>query len=141
MRYRSARDITVLVVVLVLGVAAGRAVLVRYSVAPQDQSYITPARRFLRAAMTADSTALARMAAPHVTVWALETARMRPALLRALLNGLRETAARQAGGNTLVLYSSNGFGSCGSAPLAITFEGPPTDARLVALSADCEPRR
>lgn len=113
MRYRSARDITVLVVVLVLGVAAGRAVLVRYSVAPQDQSYITPARRFLRAAMTADSTALARMAAPHVTVWALETARMRPALLRALLNGLRETAARQAGGTLLCSTVRMGLGAVG----------------------------
>jgi Tfp pilus assembly protein PilV len=141
LRHRSARDFAVLVVVLVLGLAAGRALAVRYSVAPQDQSYITPARQFLTAAMTADSTELARVAAPHVIVWALETARAKPALLRALLDGLRETTARQAGENTLVLYSSNGFGSCGTAPLAITFEGPPSDARLVALSADCEPRR
>jgi hypothetical protein len=141
MRATSVRPYASLVLVLVLGLAMGWGLINRYSVASQDQSYVEPARRFLSAAVTADSAQLTQLAVPRVIAWALETARTKPVLLSALLNGLKETAARQAGGTTLVLFSANGFGSCSNPPLAITFEGPPSKARLVALSADCEPRR
>ena len=131
----------VLVVVGVLGLGVGWILMNRYSVARQDQAYLVPARRFLSAAVSADSVQLADTgAAPQVIAWALETARMKPALLRALLDGLAETGARSAGEHTLVLFSSSGFGSCSTAPLAVTFEGPPSAARIVALSAECEPR-
>lgn len=139
MRQSSLRASAILVLVLVLGLAVGWVLVDRYSVAPQDQSYLEPAKQFLTAAGAADSAQLARVALPEVIAWALETARTKPTLIRALLNGLRETAARQVGANTLVLYSSKGFGSCATSPLAITFEGPPSEARLVDLSADCEP--
>ena len=137
----SVRPYASLVLVLVLGLGLAWGLINRYSVAPQDQSYVEPARRFVSAAVTADSAQLAQVAVPRVIVWALETARTKPALLGALLNGLKETAVQQEGDTTLVLFSSKGFGSCSHPPLAITFEGPPSKPRLVALSADCEPRR
>jgi hypothetical protein len=101
MRQSSVRPYASLVLVLVVALAVGWGLINRYSVAPQDQSYVEPARRFLGAAVTADSAQLTQLAVPRVVAWALET----------------------------------------NAPLAITFEGPPSKARLVALSADCEPRR
>jgi hypothetical protein len=139
MRQSPVRPYAILVLVLVLGLAVGWGLINRYSVAPQDQSYVEPARRFLSAAVAADSAQLAQVAVSQVIAWALETARTKPSLLGALLKGLRETEAWQVGDSTVVLYSSNGFGSCSNPPLAITFEGPRTKARLVALSADCEP--
>ena len=139
MRQSPVRPYVSLVLVLVLGLAAGWGLINRYSVAPQDQSYVEPARRFLDAAVAADSAQLAQVAVPQVIAWALETSRTKPSLLSALLNGLRETEAWQIGDSTVVLYGSKGFGSCSNPPLAITFEGLPTRARLVALSADCEP--
>jgi hypothetical protein len=140
MRQRSVRPYVSLVLVLALGLAVGWGLINRYSVAPQDQSYVEPAKRFLSAAVTADSVQLAKVAVPQVIGWALETGRTKPILLSALLNGLRETEAWQVGDSTVVLYSSNGFRSCSNPPLAITFAGPPSKARLVALSAGCEPR-
>jgi hypothetical protein len=140
MRQSPVRPYANLVLVIVLGLAIGWGLINRYSVAPQDQSYVEPARRFLSAAVAADSAQLTQVAVPQVMEWALETARTKPRLFTALLNGLRETEAWQVGDSTVVLYSSRGFGSCSNPPLAITFEGLPARARLVALSADCEPR-
>src|SRR5687768_783418 len=140
MRQSSVRPYASLVLVLVLGLAIGWGLINRYSEAPQDQSYVEPARRFLSAAVAADSGQLKQVAVPQVTGWALETGRTKPVLLSAPLDGLRETEAWQIGDSTVVLYSSNGFGSCSHPPVAITFEGPPTKALIVALSADCEPR-
>src|SRR5688572_4272596 len=109
MRKSSVRSYASLGLVLGLGLAVGWALITRYSVAPQDQSYVAPAKQFLSAAVTADSAQLAQVAVSQVIAWALETSRTKPSLLSALLNGLRETEAWQVGDSTVVLYGSNGF--------------------------------
>jgi hypothetical protein len=76
MRQRSVRPYVSLVLVLALGLAVGWGLINRYSVAPQDQSYVEPAKRFLSAAVTADSVQLAKVAVPQVIGWALETGRV-----------------------------------------------------------------
>jgi len=88
----------------------------------------------------ADFTVLAATAdSPDVVAWGLATSRTRPKLLRALLNGLAETAVRQGRESALMYLTSKEFGRCAGSPLTVTFQGPPPSARIVALSADCDP--
>jgi hypothetical protein len=137
----SAPPVPVLLVVVLLALAAGWWAVTRYSGSRQDQAYVPVAQEFLAAALAADSVKLATVSdSPDVVSWGLATGRIRPQLLRALLNGLAETAVRKAAENALVLFTSKGFGNCATSPLAVTFRGPPSTARIVALSADCDPR-
>lgn len=139
---RSGPPAALLVVLAALGIGIGWWFLNRYSVPRQDQSYLPAARELLTAALAADSSRIAASSDnPEVVSWALATAQVRPQLLRALLNGLAESASRLAAENTLVLFTSKGCGSGPSFPLAVTFRGPPSSPRIVAVSTSCEPRR
>ena len=66
MRPSSVRPYASLVLVLVLGLAVSWGLINSYSVAPPDQSYVNPARRFLSAAVSADSAQLTQVAVPRV---------------------------------------------------------------------------
>ena len=141
MTTRSAPPATVLVVLGFCAPGAGWWLLRSYSVPPQDQSYVPVVREFLTAALAADSTKVAAATDnPEIVAWGLATARDRPQLLRALLNGLTESSVRRESEEALVLFTSKGFGNCAGVPLAVTLLGPPPTARILALSADCDPR-
>jgi hypothetical protein len=126
---------------IALALALGWVLIDKYSVEPADRSWLVPVERVLRAALATDSTALANAdIAPHVQAWAMRAGRTDTALLHALLDAPSVTAVRVAEGQTLVLYSSKGFGSCSAAPLAVTFEGSLASARISDLTAECRPR-
>ena len=140
MSRNSAPPLPVLIVFALVAVVAGWWLLNRYSGPRQDQAYVPVAQAFLSAALAADSTKLAAATDnPEVLSWGLATGRVQPQLLRALLHGLAETSVRREAEHTLVLFTSKGFGSCAGSPLAVTFQGPPPTARIIALTAECDP--
>ena len=138
---RTRHSVWVLRLVIALALALGWVLIDKYSVEPADRSWLVPVERVLHAALATDSAALESAdIAPHVRAWALRTGRADAALLRALLDSPSVTAVRAAEGQTLVLYSSKGFGSCSTAPLAVIFEGALASARITDLTAECRPR-
>jgi hypothetical protein len=114
----------------------------KYTVRHDYTAFVDPTREFLRAAQALDSLTLVRLGgSPDAVAWGLAAGRQDPELLAALLRGLGATDVRQYANGALVLYTSRGFGTCPTAPLAVTFTGVPPAARITHLSAECEVRR
>jgi hypothetical protein len=136
-----AQRVTLTTAVL-LGLALGWIVVNKYIVRRPYAEYLEPARAFLNAALRSDSARLDSMSAdPSVLSWGLDTGRRNPALLRALLHGLGVSHGRRAGTSTLVLFGSSDFGSCRTAPLTLTFQGPPTRLLVADVLVGCVPVR
>ena len=103
--------------------------------------YLPPMRRFLSAAIRRDSTALAATGASSGAVnWALQVEREKPGALRELAElgtSWGGPARRPAGDSILVLFRGPRDGLCYHSPILVTFAGPPPDARVLNVAADC----
>ncbi len=124
-------------------VAAAGLVLVQLYQRPRlyDQ-YLPPMHSFLSAVIGADSAALvATGAASQAVNWGVQAGRENPGAIRELASGLGATwggpTRRPTGDSIVVLFRGPRDGICYSEPILVTFVGPPSDARVQSVSADC----
>jgi hypothetical protein len=125
-----------------IAVAGASWVLVQLYQPPRlyDQ-YLPPMRRFLTAVIEGDSAALAAAGASSRAVnWALQVEREKPGTLRelaALGTSWGGPARRPAGDSILVLFRGPKDGICSNSPILVTFAGPPSDAHVLHVAAEC----
>ncbi len=123
-----------------LVVSAGAwALLTMYGSRPSHADFVPPARAFLAAALSGDSSQLAQLAlAPAAVRWARDAGKHNPALLRALLDHFHADGAMRSGGGRLAAsFGAQGFRRCSRAPLTLIFAGDSASARIEDVVADC----
>ncbi len=127
----------------VLGVGAAAWWLMGlYSVGPSYASYLSPARAFLRAALSSDSAALVRQGADQpVVLWALHEGRAQSLGLRALEQGLTLGSGTAAeSGATVVWFDARADGECVDWSLRMTFHGTGAERRIARAIVYCGTR-
>lgn len=129
--------------IAVIAVVGASSVLVRLYQPPRlyDQ-YLPPMHRFLAAAIERDSAALsATGASARAITWGLRAGRDNPRALRELAGGLGTSQGgptRRPGGDSIVvLFRGPRDGICYRDPILVTFAGPPSNARVLEVRADC----
>ena len=118
---------------------SGAAVLVfqPYSADFPGTDYAQPARRYLRAALRQDSTALRAVSGSRAAVaWALGAARAHPDALAAW-GGATETFVTTRRADTVEVLVYPEKESCDSVPIALTIVGARGHARVVSASSTC----
>lgn len=132
------RKLFLAAVFLVGLVALGWRLLHLYGVPRPYDALLPETRSFLERALVQDSAGLARLGVSAAAAqWALETARKHPMVLQDLLRGLSVGGGRRVGEGYLVLFHGSSRGICLNRPLAVTFAGTLTDARIQSASTDC----
>jgi hypothetical protein len=108
-----------------------------YSVDSPYQSYVDPARRFLRAALAQDTAGLERQAVSRQPVrWALEAARGDPNALAVWARLSRPYSGRRHGDTTTVVFQTS-TSVCYLRPVTMAFVSAANGPRLAMASSSC----
>ena len=102
-----------------------------------DHLYQGQVERFATAAAAQDSSALRRLAeSDEVARWALEAARLRPAIFTGLRGAVHVKRARVAADTVVMVYHT--LGACADRPIVVTFVGPASTSRVSRIETDCQ---
>ena len=133
------RRIAALVVLLVGLALIGRYTLRLYSVPDQYGPFLRPARAFLNAAISLDSTQLTSLGAtPSAVKWGLDAGRRAPELLQQLAAGLYVGHGMRNDNRIVVLFSAKGLAPCSSWPLKMFFDGPAEHPTIQDIVLECQ---
>ena len=119
----------------------GLAMLQPYSVTSPWSAYTRPAQRFLRAALSGDSLALARQSGSSIPVaWALDAARLHPDSLAVWAHEAKAWSGDRRGDTAdILLHTSSPV--CSKHPIWMSFVGSGDQVRVLRVSSTCfEPR-
>jgi len=130
---------TIIAILLALGLGGlAWSLLDLYSIDGRDADFLPPVREYLRAALALDSIRLVGTGAAQPAVrTALDAARAKPVMLRALLSDLRLRQASHNGTQTALFFNAPALARCAEWPLTVFVEGTPGAARIREIRLPC----
>lgn len=127
----------VLTVGLIAAIGVELLVMQPYSAPSPWQPYVAPARRYLRAALARDSTALDHQSVSAAPVtWALHAARTAPETLAVWVAGLRPSGGHRWGDTTDVMFET-ATAVCEFRPILMRFVSREGTPRVLRATSSC----